>query len=100
MKYKRLNRDIIRRKLYKNSEIFQRVIKVIFLEVTQTKFKFMLKQLITQTLKKNSYKTQIKNFCVFSGRSRSVYKKFKMSRIVTLELCCKGYFFGLKKASW
>jgi ribosomal protein S14 len=99
MKYKRLNRDIIRRKLYKNSEIFQRVIKVILLDVNQTKFKCMLKQLIVQTLKKNSYKTQIKNFCIFSGRSRSIYKQFKVSRINILKLSCCGYFFGLKKAS-
>lgn len=99
MKYKRLSRDVIRRKLYKNSEIFQRVIKVILLEATQMKFKFMLKQLSTQTLKKKSYKTQIKNFCIFTGRSRSVYKKFKVSRICILKLSCCGYFFGLKKAS-
>jgi ribosomal protein S14 len=85
MKYKRLNRDIIRRKLYKNSEIFQKVVKMIILELTQTKFKCMLKQLKSKTLKKKAYKTQIKNFCIFSGRSRSVYKQFKISRISILQ---------------
>jgi len=48
----------------------------------------------------NYYKTQIGNFCIISGKSRGVHKKFKISRILLRELSAKGYFFGLKKASW
>ena len=42
----------------------------------------------------------IRNYCIFSGRSRSVYTHLKISRILLRELGSKGLFFGLKKHSW
>lgn len=51
-------------------------------------------------LPKNSSFTRVMNRCVFTGRSRSVYRMFKVSRIVFRELASGGLLHGVKKASW
>nr|YP_008816142.1 ribosomal protein S14 [Roya obtusa]YP_009755730.1 ribosomal protein S14 [Roya anglica]AGZ90390.1 ribosomal protein S14 [Roya obtusa]QIQ22969.1 ribosomal protein S14 [Roya anglica] len=51
-------------------------------------------------LPRNSSKTRIRNRCIISGRSRSVYKVFRMSRIVFRDLASKGSILGISKASW
>lgn len=38
--------------------------------------------------------------CELTGRSRGVYRKFKVSRIMLRELALAGKIPGLKKASW
>jgi small subunit ribosomal protein S14 len=51
-------------------------------------------------LPRNSSKTRIRNRCIVTGRSRSVYKLFRVSRIVFRELASQGAIAGVKKASW
>ena len=38
--------------------------------------------------------------CQITGRSRGVYRKFGVSRIVLRELALKGMIPGMRKASW
>lgn len=57
-------------------------------------------QLKLNNLIKNSSKIRLKNRCVLTGRSRSVYKHFKLSRIMFRELALKGLINGVRKASW
>jgi small subunit ribosomal protein S14 len=38
--------------------------------------------------------------CQLTGRSRAVYRKFKISRMMFRELALKGLIPGVKKASW
>jgi small subunit ribosomal protein S14 len=38
--------------------------------------------------------------CQITGRSKGVYRKFKVSRIMLRELALAGHIPGLKKASW
>nr|AKI85094.1 ribosomal protein S14 [Geranium phaeum] len=52
------------------------------------------------TLPRNSSVTRIRNRCIFSGRPRGVYRKFRMSRIVFRELANNGELLGVTKASW
>ena len=49
---------------------------------------------------RNSSATRIRNRCELSGRSRSVYRKNKLSRIALRELGSKGLVPGLVKSSW
>ncbi|OYU50374.1 MAG: 30S ribosomal protein S14 [Rhizobiales bacterium PAR1] len=49
---------------------------------------------------RNSAEIRIRNRCEVSGRSRAVYRKFKMSRIALRELGNKGLVPGLVKSSW
>jgi len=51
-------------------------------------------------LPRNSSKTRIKNRCELTGRSRSVYRKFRLSRIALRDLAASGQIPGLVKASW
>ena len=46
------------------------------------------------------YSTRKRNRCQITGRSRGVYRKFGVSRIVLRELALKGMVPGMRKASW
>lgn len=49
---------------------------------------------------RNSSATRIKNRCELTGRPRSYYRKFKLSRIALRELASSGQIPGMVKSSW
>ena len=51
-------------------------------------------------LPRNSSKTRLRRMCALTGRSRGVYSKFGISRIMLRELAHQGMIPGMKKASW
>jgi small subunit ribosomal protein S14 len=51
-------------------------------------------------LPKNSSRIRTKNRCVLTGRSKSVYRYFKMSRIAFRDLASLGQIPGVRKSSW
>ena len=51
-------------------------------------------------LPRNANPTRVRNRCALTGRSRAVYRKFKLSRIMLRELGNKGLIPGLTKSSW
>lgn len=53
-----------------------------------------------QQLPKNSSPVRLRNRCMMTGRPRSYYRKFGISRLVLRELASKGEIPGLKKSSW
>ncbi len=53
-----------------------------------------------QKLPRNSSPVRIKNRCMFTGRARSYYRKFGVSRLVLREMALRGELPGVKKASW
>jgi small subunit ribosomal protein S14 len=53
-----------------------------------------------QKLPRNSSPVRLKNRCMFTGRSRSYYRKFGVSRLVFREMALKGELPGVKKSSW
>ena len=53
-----------------------------------------------QKLPRNSSKVRLKNRCMFTGRARSYYRKFGVSRLVFREMALKGEIPGIKKSSW
>jgi succinate dehydrogenase (ubiquinone) iron-sulfur subunit len=64
---------------------------------------FFAKQKINymlRTLPKNSSLTRVRNHCIVTGRNRSVYRKFKLSRITFRELGGSGAIPGIQKAAW
>ncbi len=53
------------------------------------------------TMKKGpKFSTRKRNRCQITGRSRGVYRKFGVSRIVLRELALRGLIPGMRKASW
>ena len=53
-----------------------------------------------QKLPRNASPTRVRNLCALTGRSRGVYRKFKISRIMLRELALEGKIPGMRKASW
>ena len=51
-------------------------------------------------LPRNSCPTRWNNRCAISGRSRSFYRKFQISRIAFRELALRGQLPGVRKSSW
>ena len=49
---------------------------------------------------RNGNPTRVRNRCEVTGRSRAVYRKFRLSRIMIRELGNKGLIPGLTKSSW
>lgn len=52
------------------------------------------------TLPRNGSAVRIHNRCELTGRSRGVYRKFKLSRIKLRELANEGEIPGMVKSSW
>lgn len=57
-----------------------------------------IQHLQPQLFVENNY-TKVRSICILTGRSRSVYRSFKMSRLKLREYAHQGYFTGLAKAS-
>ena len=53
-----------------------------------------------QRLPRDASPTRLRSLCAMTGRSRSVYRKFKLSRIKLRELALEGKVPGMRKASW
>jgi small subunit ribosomal protein S14 len=51
-------------------------------------------------LPRDSSPTRLHSRCQLTGRSKGVYQKFKVSRIMLRELALAGKIPGMKKASW
>ena len=51
-------------------------------------------------LPRNANPTRVRNRCMVTGRSRAVYRKFQLSRIMIRELGNMGMIPGLTKSSW
>ena len=51
-------------------------------------------------LPRNSCPTRLNRRCSLSGRSRSFYRKFSISRIALRDLALKGQLPGMRKSSW
>jgi small subunit ribosomal protein S14 len=49
---------------------------------------------------RNGSRVRIRNRCELSGRSRSFYRKFKLSRIALRDLASNGQIPGMVKSSW
>ena len=57
-------------------------------------------QLKLAQLPRNSSKVRVGLRCEISGRGRSNYRKFRMSRIALRELASQGMIPGMVKSSW
>lgn len=53
-----------------------------------------------QRLPRDASPTRYRNQCALTGRTRSVYRKFKISRLMLRKLALEGKIPGMRKASW
>ena len=100
MKYKKLISNCKQRHLFNITEIKQKIFKLLFLYTIDNYFKLIITKQFYFKLIKNNFKSRIKNYCIISGRSRSINCKYKVSRINFRSLINEGVLFGLKKGTW
>ena len=92
--------DNKRRQLYKLNEINNRILKILAYNTILTlsiRWKYMLK--LTK-LHKNSYSSKVHNFCILTGRPKSIFKNFKLSRISFRDKNAFNRIVGINKSSW
>jgi small subunit ribosomal protein S14 len=58
------------------------------------------KALVNKSRKQPKFSTRKYTRCELCGRSRAVYRKFKLCRLCLRKLALEGKIPGLKKASW
>jgi small subunit ribosomal protein S14 len=96
MRYK-LVLDNKKRRLFKKNEVKRVCLKI----GLRLKYKLTLKSITELAdLAKNSSFSKIQTRCFITGRSKSVYRKFGVSRIKLREMILNGLQTGLKKSSW
>lgn len=93
-------RDKNNRWLYKTNEIKRLVYKSIISNQKELiEFRYRA-HLFLINLNTNSFLVKIKNRCLLTGRSKSVYRKFRMSRLMFRKMALEGKLIGVKKSSW
>ena len=75
-----------------------KTIKVLLIKISNKILKKYLHQITNKNTKSTSF-TRIKTICILTGRSRSVYRFFRLSRMKIREYANAGYFTGVTKAS-
>ena len=97
---KKIKKNIKQRYLFKNLEKKRLIFKIISKNLN---FKNNIRWKAQQKwffFHQNSSLTRIKNICVLTGRTRSIYRLFKISRIQFRKLASKGFLPSVSKYSW
>jgi small subunit ribosomal protein S14 len=97
---KKIKKNIKQRYLFKDLEKRRLILKIILKNLNIEKDLRWKLQQKWFFFNQNSSITRIKNICVLTGRSKSVYRLFKISRIQLRKLASEGFLPGVSKYSW
>lgn len=95
-----IERDKKRKKLVKRYASKRAELKAIIADKSiapEERFQATLK---LAELPRNSSKVRMRNRCALTGRPRSYYRKFNLSRIALRDLASRGELPGVVKSSW
>ena len=95
-----INKNERRRKLVKKYAGRYARLKAIADDESKDDTERLIARLKMAEIPRNGNPTRIRNRCEVTGRSRAVYRKFRLSRIMIRELGNKGLIPGLTKSSW
>ena len=95
-----IERDKKRRKLVKKFEKKRLKLKLQIRKNYNQGLDISFLNLELSKLPKNSCKVRIRNRCIITGRSNSIYRSFKISRIKIKEFSSKGLISGIRRSSW
>ncbi len=95
-----INRELKRAKLVKKHAVKRAALKAVVSSVTASYEEKIAAIAALNDLPRNSSPVRVRNRCEDSGRSRGVYRKFKLSRTKLREATMRGDVPGLRKASW
>jgi len=96
----RLERENKRRLLTVKYEKKRAALKQVYMDKTLSVEARLIIQGMLEKLPRDSSKTRLHNRCLLTGRPRSVYRYFGLSRIKMRELALAGKLPGVLKASW
>jgi small subunit ribosomal protein S14 len=97
---KKIKKNIKQRYLFKDLEKKRLILKIISKNLNINKYLRWKMHQKWFFFHQNSSITRIKNLCVLTGRSKSVYRLFKISRIQLRKLASEGFLPGVSKYSW
>ena len=95
-----IQKNINRRNIVKKfNEKRQSLKKQIMRKDLSIEERFMIQSKLNE-LPRDSSKIRVRNRCKLTGRTRGVYRKFRLSRIKLRELSMSGALPGVVKSSW
>ena len=97
---KQIKKNITQRYLFQQNEKQRLILKAITQNlILENTIRWKTQKKLLQSPNQSSV-TRIKNRCIITGRARSVYRLFKLSRIQLRKLASGGFLPGLSKYSW
>ena len=95
-----INKNERRKKLVKKNAGRYARLKAIANDESKDETERLIARLKMAEVPRNGNPTRVRNRCELTGRSRAVYRKFRLSRVMLRELGNKGLIPGLTKSSW
>jgi small subunit ribosomal protein S14 len=95
-----INKNERRKKLVEKNAAKYAKLKEIANDESRDETERLIARLKMAEVPRNGNPTRIRNRCELTGRSRAVYRKFRLSRVMLRELGNKGLIPGLTKSSW
>jgi small subunit ribosomal protein S14 len=95
-----INKNERRKKLAKRYAGKYARLKAIANDESKDETERLIARLKMAEIPRNGNPTRVRNRCELTGRSRAVYRKFRISRIMLREMGNKGLIPGLTKSSW
>ena len=95
-----INKNERRKKLVAQNAAKYAKLKAIADDESRDDTERLMARLKLAEVPRNGNPTRIRNRCELTGRSRAVYRKFRLSRIMLREMGNKGLIPGLTKSSW
>jgi small subunit ribosomal protein S14 len=99
-KKSQVNRDRVRKKLIEKYADRRAALRKILKDQTASVDAKLEAQEGFAKLPRDSCPTRLNRRCAVSGRSKSYYRKFGISRIALRELALRGQLPGMRKSSW
>jgi small subunit ribosomal protein S14 len=95
-----IQRNLKRERMVKQMAPKRARLKAIAVDRSLTPEERFAARLKLSELPRNSSRVRIHNRCALTGRPRSYYRKFKLSRIALRQLASTGQIPGMVKSSW
>ena len=95
-----IQKNINRRKLVKKFKNQRLLLKNKIKQKDLSMEERLILQKKLSELPRNTSRIRIRNRCELTGRTRGVYRKFRLSRIKIRELSMAGALPGVVKSSW
>lgn len=99
-KTSQVNRDLKRKKLIARYAHRRAELRTRLKDPTLDYDAKIAAQIALDKLPRNSCPTRLTRRCEITGRSKAVYRKFRLSRIMLRELALQGKIPGMTKSSW